>query len=201
MRKLLSAVLLASIVISGCEKTNNEECTYVVNNATSVAEWKGSAPDHFHVGSFEVQGSVTTTEDGTIKDGKFIIPIASIQDFDLTDAAVREQLLGHLKSADFFNMALYPNAEFEITKIEAYSGQDGITGANKLVTGNFTMTGQTHPISFPASINYVGDSLKVASTFKIDRTKWGMTKYNDPEDAEYLLPNADITLNIQAAKQ
>lgn len=200
MKRLLSAALIAAIIITGCEKTKNENGIYQVNNTTSVAEWKGSAPDHFHTGSFQVQGSVTAKADGAIQQGKFIIPIASIKNFDLPDA-VKPLLLDHLKSPDFFNMALHPNAEFEISKIESYSGQQGIAGANKLVTGNFTMIGQTHSISFPASINYVGDSLKVAATLKLDRTKWGMTKYNNPEETEYLLPDADISLNVQAAKQ
>ena len=200
MKQLLSAALLALIIATGCKKTKTEDHTYEVNSATSVAEWKGAAPDHFHVGSFPVKGVLTTATDGTIKEGKFIIPIASIRDFDLSDP-VRQQLLDHLKSPDFFNMALHPNAEFEITKIENYSGHDGIDNANKLVTGDFTMTGQTHSISFPATVNYVADSLKVSSTFTIDRTKWGMTKYSNPDSAEYIIPNAAISLNVQAAKQ
>ena len=118
MKRFLSAVALAAILLAGCNKTENRNRTYEVNNATSVAEWKGSAPDHFHVGSFGVQGTVTTTANGTIKEGKFIIPISSIQDFDLPDP-VRQQLLDHLKSPDFFNMVLHPNAAFDITKIEA----------------------------------------------------------------------------------
>ena len=200
MKSFLSAVVLAAIVLAGCNKTKNGNRTYEVNNATSVAEWKGSAPDHFHIGSFGVQGAVTTTADGTIKEGKFIIPISSIQDFDLPDP-VRQQLLDHLKSPDFFDMALHPNAAFEITQIEAYSGQTGITGANTLVTGNFTLIGQTHPITFPAKISYTSDSLKVTATLQIDRTKWGMTKYSDSTSAEYIIPNADISLNVQAAKK
>jgi len=114
---------------------------------------------------------------------------------------VKGQLLEHLKSPDFFNMALHPNAAFEITKIEAYHGQDGVQNANQLVTGNFTLAGQTHPISFPANITYAGDSLKVASTFKLDRTQWGLTKYNNPKEKMYILPDADISLKLQAAVQ
>lgn len=199
MKSFLSAAVLIVMVLAGCDKTKKEDRTYEVNSTTSVAEWKGSAPDHFHIGSFGVQGAVTTKADGTIKEGKFIIPISSIQDFDLPDP-VRQQLLDHLKSPDFFNMVLYPNAAFEITKTKAYSGQTGIASANTLVTGNFTLIGQTHPITFPAKITYTGDSLKVTATLQIDRTKWGMTKYSDPASPEYIIPDADISLNVQAGK-
>jgi polyisoprenoid-binding protein YceI len=200
MKKLLSIATLMTLMAS-CEKNKETATTYEVNNTTSVAEWKGATPDHFHVGSFEVKGSLTTTPSGSIKDGSFVIPIASIKNFDLPDE-VKPQLLEHLKSPDFFNMALHPNAEFKITKVQPYTKGEGsaIAGANYLITGDFSMIGQTHSISFPTKITYTADSLKAEATFQLDRTKWGMNSYSDPNQELYIYPNVDMHLKIAAGR-
>ncbi|GEO10504.1 YceI family protein [Segetibacter aerophilus] len=201
MRKVLSAALIALAATIACNKLKSEERIYKVNTSSSVAEWKGSAPDHFHVGSFKIEGSLLTRSDGDIQAGTFVIPISSIDNFDLP-AEVKPQLLNHLKSADFFNIALHPNAEFRIEKVETLDGsvKGAVAGANKLVTGNLSLVGQTHPITFPAKIAYKGDSLQVEATLKIDRTKWGMTKYSNADSGLYIIPDADIHVKMQAAK-
>jgi hypothetical protein len=201
MKKLLSIATLMTLLAS-CEKNTEKIPAYEVNSTTSVAEWKGSAPDHFHVGSFAVEGSLTTTPSGLIKAGSFVLPIASIKNFDLPDE-VKPQLLEHLKSPDFFNMVLHPNAEFKITKVQPYAQQDAnaITGANYLLTGDFTMVGQTHEISFPAKISYTTDSLKAEATFQLDRTQWGMNSYTDPHQGLYIYPNVDMHLKVAAGKK
>ena len=117
MRTLLGAALVA-LAFTSCVKESKNETKYLVNEASSKIEWKGSAPDHFHLGKFNVKGSVITKPNGVIKAGDFIIPIASIDNYDLPDP-VKHELLSHLKSADFFNMALHPNAAFNITKVTA----------------------------------------------------------------------------------
>ena len=53
---------------------------------------------------------------GKIKEGTFVIPIASIKNFDLPES-LKPVLLDHLKSADFFNMVLYPEAGFSLQKM------------------------------------------------------------------------------------
>lgn len=200
MKKMASIALLVATMVS-CSKNKTEASFYEVNRATSVAEWKGAAPDHFHTGSFAVTGSVRCNGAGIIKDGSFVIPIASITNFDLPDP-VKQDLLNHLKSPDFFNLALHPNAEFRITKVTPYSKADttAIAGANYLVTGNFSMVGETHSINFPAKITTTKDSLKTEAVFKIDRTRWGMKSFTDPAKGLYILPNVDIHLNIQAGR-
>ena len=100
-------------------------------------------------------------------------------------------------------MALYPNAEFKITKVQPYNKAEtgAISGANYLITGDFTMVGQTHPISFPAKINYTTDSVKTEATFKLDRTKWGMNSYTNPDEGLYIQPNVDMHLKIAAGRK
>jgi polyisoprenoid-binding protein YceI len=76
-----------------------------------------------------------------------------------------DQLTGHLKTPDFFDVAKYPKATFVSTKIEpANTG-----GATHMVTGNFDLHGIKKSISFPASIQVAPDSVSVNSEFAINR--------------------------------
>lgn len=200
MKSIFLAAAVAALII-GCKQVETGGSTFKVNQATSKIEWKGSAPDHFHIGSFDVQGSIDAGADGRLKGGEFTIPVASIVDYDLPDP-VRQTLLEDLKSANFFNMAKYPNTSFKITRVGAYGTNDTsyIANANYLLTGDFTMLGQTHPITFPAHIRMENDSLVTDAKFNLDRTKWGMQIYSDPTQKLYILPDVNISLHVKAAK-
>ncbi|MEQ7798643.1 YceI family protein [Pedobacter sp. ASV1-7] len=200
-RILLGIIIPGFLMVASCGKEIEKTETYKINESASVIEWKGSATDHFHIGSFKVSGVLVAGADGKVKSGDFTIPISSIENFDLQDA-VKQQLLDHLKSADFFNMAIHPNAKFHFTKSDRYYGKDeeAIAGANYLLTGDFTMLGQTHPISFLAKITTNKESLFVEANFKIDRTKWGMMMDSDPEKPLYIFPDVNIKLRLALIK-
>jgi polyisoprenoid-binding protein YceI len=173
---------------------------YALDESKSVIEWSGASPNTSHQGSFGVTSSGIQVEDGTIKGGSFVIPIASIKNFDLPKT-IKPVLLKHLKSKDFFNIALYPEASFTITQVvplvQASAG--AVAGANMLVTGNFTMLGQTHPITFPARIAMQDDAVAIEATFKLDRTKWGMNYAADPAlKNRHIYPEVDIHLKLAA---
>jgi polyisoprenoid-binding protein YceI len=199
MKKALSIALLIA-VLSACKKSDPQASQYEVNSTTSKIAWLGSAIDHYHIGAFALSGNVTTSGT-TVTGGDFTIPISSIVDYDLQDP-LRQQLLNDLKSANFFNIAVHPESKFHITKVTPYTGPDSIAvlGANYLVTGDFTMIGQTHQLSFPAKISITGDSLITVATFNLDRTQWGMTIYNDSTQKNYIYPAVGIDLEIQASK-
>lgn len=185
--------------LTACKKENNDNASYLINTETSVVEWKGVASDHFHTGAFDVTGNLQT-QNGIVSAGNFIIPISSIKNYDLPDPA-KTELLNHLKSPDFFNVALHPNAEFKLKTAKALDKADTLTtaGYNYRITGDFSMIGQTHEISFPAKITITQDSLFTTAAFKINRLTWGMTSYNDPTKPLYLLPDVELKLNVKAA--
>lgn len=184
------------VAISACSNRNILN-TYSIDEPQSKIEWKGFAPDFFHEGSFSVSGELHGDTDGNIHDGKFTIPIVSIENFDLPEE-VKPQLLGHLKSPDFFNIALYPNATFEIEEVISYNKNTQDT--THIIKGAFTMLGKTNTISFPAKITFENGGIAAKASFSIDRLKWGMTSYNDPSKAMYILPDVEIKLDIQAKR-
>lgn len=198
MKKLLPLALLVALV-SSCEKNKTEKYNYSVNETVSTAEWKASAPDHFHVGSFKVTGSFTAGKNGVIKGGEFTIPIQSIENFDLPDS-VKPMLINHLLSEDFFNVLMHPTAQFKMRSIVSYAQPDtgAVPNPNYLMTGDFTMIGKTQGITFPCRITAVGDSIVSEAAFKLDRTKWGMNSYSNPDAELYILPDVNIHLKIRA---
>lgn len=195
-------VLAAMALSAACSKDDKNVNTYAVKEDVSVVKWKGVAPDHFHTGTFDISGTVKTDGKGNVTGGNFIIPITSITNDDLPEE-VKPELLNHLKSADFFNAVLYPDASFKILEVANYNGEDddAIEGANKLITGDLTMIGETSRIHFPAKIVTDNNMIITKAVFTINRLDWGMDSYSDPEGDLYILPDVSITLDITATNK
>lgn len=191
-------ISLMVLAIFAC-KTKEEEViqTYKVEGQQSKIEWKGSAPTHFHTGSFSVSGELHADSNGNIQDGRFTIPIASIQNYDLPDE-VKPQLLDHLKSPDFFNVALHPDAIFEIVQVIPSANLS--TDISHTIKGTFTMLGVSNPISIPAKVSSENGVITTKASFAINRLEWGMSSYNDPDAELYILPEVEIKLDIKATK-
>lgn len=201
MNHSFAAILWSLALLSSCDQINIPPSSYSVNRATSLVTWKGSAPDHSHIGSFQIMGTLSLTPNGQLEAGSFQIPIGSITDSDLASPA-KDQLLDHLKSADFFNLLAYPEASFTITQVGTYRGPPpaALPGANTLITGDFTLLGQTHSITFPSIVTLTADSLRAQAVLTIDRTQWGMTRYSDSTATGlYVLPQVSLQLTLEAA--
>jgi polyisoprenoid-binding protein YceI len=221
MKKLFFTPLaIGLLLLSSCEKNevmltstatgttirandNSAKQLYALNAETSVAEWKGHSPSVSHYGSFAVESQDIQVVNGKIKSGTFTIPIASIKNFDLPDE-VKPVLLEHLKSPDFFNLVLYPAATFTFRKVTPLNKPTAgaVVGANYQVTGDFTLLGKSHTITFPAKIKFTQNDLAVEASLKLDRTQWGMTYAADPALGEHhIYPEVDIYLQLSGQKQ
>lgn len=195
MKRTIYSALIALSVFTACShKESLRPTDFKIDEALSTVEWKGSAPTHFHRGAFKVSGNLQTDKTGKITGGDFTIPIASISNFDLTDPMQQKALLDHLKTDEFFNLAVHPEANFHITKVEPYSNAG--SSANTMITGDFKMIGQIHNIQIPAIIRMEKDKISAKGSFKLNRLQWGMNSFNDPEKGLYILPDVDISLNL-----
>jgi polyisoprenoid-binding protein YceI len=83
----------------------------------------------------------------------------------------------HLKTAEFFDAAKYPNITFKSTKV-AKAGENGLK-----VTGDLTVHGVTKPVTLEVKINKIGDNpaFKKASagfdaTTTLKRSDFGVDK-------------------------
>jgi polyisoprenoid-binding protein YceI len=203
MKTVILSLLLAYCFAFTSFRSKPSLYSYSLESDKSVVLWAGSSPRVTHDGSFSVVSEGLEVVEGQVKGGTFVIPIASIQNFDLSKT-IRPVLLKHLKSEDFFHLALYPEATFTITQVEPLEEtvEGAVEGANVLVTGDFTLIGNTHPISFPARVDFLGEELAVEAKFSFDRTKWGMNYAADPAlKNRHIYPEVAIHLKAFGKKQ
>ncbi|MGN7824253.1 YceI family protein [Chitinophaga sp. 22536] len=202
-RAFLVVPMISVIVMSACTKdrNNNGPVNYTLNTG-AVINWKGVMDNGFNNGSFDVGASSIETQNGVVTGGNIVFPIASIKNFNIPDPALKEQLLHHLKSADFFNIAVYSEASFRILKVQPYNGEGNtnVPTPNFQVEGSFTMLGKSNNITFPAYIRISGDQMDIAAAFSIDRTLWGMTYASDPAGQQYIHKDVELQLNVSAHK-
>ena len=161
---------------------------YSITPQNSKIEFVGSKVTGSHNGSFQkFSGEVDYTGDVTTSRVRITIDTDSIMADD-------PKLTQHLKTADFFDVAKYPQATFESTAIKP----GGDKGASHTVTGNLTMHGVTKSVTFPATIAAAADAVTVDSTFSINRKDFGIN-YAGAAD-NLIRDDVVLTLKIRATK-
>ncbi len=190
MNRILVLLLLSSFIFAtscskapegekteASEKETVKETTEKVSNINinpdeSVVMWTGSKPTGQHNGIVkDISGNFQVNENNEIVGGKFILDLRSLEDKDLAPKDGKAKLEKHLKSADFFDVANYPQALFQITALKAEEGED----YNHMISGNLKIKDSTLNISFPAMVNMEGGKIMAKTPpFTIDRTKWGI---------------------------
>jgi len=177
----IALILCAPLFFASCEnpadKTSAALVTDAVENSNivtaggtryvftpeSTVNFIGSKVTGSHEGGFKTVSGHFTVKDGVLvgNDHSVIIDMNSLWSDD-------EKLTGHLKNKDFFEVEIYPEASFVATSLEASSATDYV------VSGNFTLHGITKNITFPATAVEEGDSVKINSTFNINRKDFGI---------------------------
>ncbi len=175
------------------------ELTLNVDPSNSTLEWEGSKPTGKHHGTINISKGEIHITDGKLVGGNFTIDMNSIVDLDLEDAESNGKLVGHLKSADFFDVEKFPTSLFEITSVEAIGGSN----ENLNVTGNLTLKETTASVSFPVTYKLDTTGLKVESSiFIIDRSVWsvkyGSRKFFDNLKDSYISDEISLKVTINA---
>ncbi|WP_397363373.1 YceI family protein [Olleya sp. R77988] len=144
---------------------NNEAVKYKADAASSMIMWKANKIVGGHEGTINVSNGVAKLEGNKLVGGSFMFDINTIACTDIpAEEESNGKLVGHLKSADFFDVANHPSAAFEITKVDG-----------KNVSGNLTLKGIKKNVTFEATVTTSGDDITIFSdTFTIDRTEWNI---------------------------
>ena len=137
---------------------------YLITPQNSKIEFTGSKVTGKHDGSF---GNFSGQVDYAGNPEQSRVNITMKTDSLTTDTP---DLTKHLKTADFFDVAKFPDATFVSTSIKA----GGEKGASHTVTGNLTLHGVTKAVTFPATISVTPDVATVDSTFSINRKDFGI---------------------------
>ncbi len=144
-----------------------------VNIEKSTVIWKADKViGSGHEGTVNLKsGSLKYDAAGMLAGGMFTIDMTSIKTTDLS-GNMAAKLEGHLKSDDFFGVETFPTADFEITTVD-------VTDKGTTISGNLTIKGNTHPVSFEARMSETG----AAAIIQVDRTlydvRYGSGKFFD----------------------
>ncbi len=151
------------------ENDSPKGMAYVYNSEASTVYWEGSKPGGKHHGTIEVVNGSAVMDGDRITGGTFQLDMSTIRNEDVQNDGMRERLVNHLKSEDFFYVEKYPMANFTITGVEQLENEPSM----HMVTGDLTVRGNTRSITFPASIT-MDDRMVRARTGEIvlDRTQW-----------------------------
>ena len=207
-----AAILFIGLAVVSCKKAQNETdakaaedvaevveaAKYKADASASTITWKGSAPTKSHNGTLSISEGSLALEGGELTGGNFIIDMNSMVNLDIEDETYNGKLIGHLKSADFFDVENNAFSAFAITGVEK---KDGKT----MVKGNLTIKGIKKNIEFPATVSVDGDAVSFTSeTFNIDRTEWDV-KYNSGKFFEDLKDkliddNIELSFDVKATK-
>ncbi len=186
MKKISTLLLIASVLfISSCNsdsaKTEKPDAKteevkvdinkiadgeFLINNELSKINWSAKGVGHGHHGTVNIIAGKFIIEDGKFKIGKARIDMKSIVCADIKDAKKNKDLVDHLLGEDFFDVAKFPEASIHIEDTK-----------DNIAYGKLTIKDVTADIKIPLSVSNENGKIYIKSSFKIDRTKFGV-KYN-----------------------
>lgn len=133
-----------------------------VNVEKSSIEWLGKKIGGQHDGAIQLKSGSFMIKDDMISSGSFVVDMTTITNFDIESEKYNQQLVGHLKSDDFFGVETYPTAEFVV--VESTKFVDG----KAELTGDITIKGKTERITF----DVVRKANEFVTKFNLDRSKF-----------------------------
>lgn len=134
----------------------------------SNIDWVSRKVTGAHNGTIAIKEGTLLFADDHLVSGRFVIDTQSITILDVTDPVTNAQFAGHLASDDFFNSEHYPVATFDISQVEPRGN------GSYHITGDLTIKGITHPVSFDAQVDRSGNSVTASGKITVDRTKFGI---------------------------
>jgi polyisoprenoid-binding protein YceI len=174
--------------------------TFKVDPKLSIVKWEGKKVTGAHQGTIKVADGSLSVDKDKVTGGVVNVDTTSIVDEDIKDAETNAKLIGHLKSDDFFSADKHPRATLKLTKI-VEGAKDG--KGTHTITGDLTIKGKTHPVSFPATIKLDGGKLLTTADVIVDRTlydiKYGSGKFFQGLGDKVI--NDQFTLNVSLVAQ
>jgi rhodanese-related sulfurtransferase/polyisoprenoid-binding protein YceI len=151
-----------------------EDRAYIVDSRRSGIEWTGRNLAGNHTGTLQLSSGELIIQHGSIVGGQLVIDMKSIADNDISDTGLRQLLIQHLSSDDFFEVAKFPEARFVISETNPIVGCT--PGAeNCVIHGTLCLKSVERPLSFSAVIGVTAEGEFVAQAhLDFDRTLWNV---------------------------
>lgn len=156
--KTLLALTIAFSSMGAFAQTN-----YKLNPTKTTAEWVGYKVASEHRGLIGIKNGSLTVKDGVIQAGTVTMDMNNLTVTDIS-GDMAGKLVGHLKHDDFFAVDKFPEAKLLIKSSNK-------TAKGLEVSGDLTIRGKTHPVTFLATdVKETKDSFTAKSVIKVDRT-------------------------------
>ncbi len=158
----------AEEVVAPVEETITEKVVAPLENSNLI-EWTGRKVGGAHTGTLAVSESTLKVEEGNVT-GQLTIDMNSIACTDIEPGEDNDNLIGHLRAADFFAIDSIPTASFVVTS----SVKDEENENYYKITGDLTIRGVSNPIEFPAMVLSTDGKTQIEASFAFDRTAYGI---------------------------
>jgi polyisoprenoid-binding protein YceI len=146
----------------------------------------GSAWKSSHEGGFERLTGRLDCPTSDPKDVRLYVEIDTDSVFTKIGLLTR-----HLKGQDFFDVAKYPRATFVSSQIDPARTPD----ATHLVTGDFTIHGQTRRVVFPARLAVTGEAVTLGATIVVKQSEFGMNLERKTDD------EVPVTVSLRVSRR
>ena len=167
-----NTLLVASLLLAvGTAHAKTVEYKLDPNHTQVLATWDHGGYSHPMANFGQVDGTLSyDAEKVSASKVEVTLPLSGLESFvpDLNE---------HLRSADFFEAAKWPNATFRSTKVEQ-------VGEGKLkVTGDLTIRDVTKPVVLDVTLNKTGEGRGGApkigfdATTSFNRSEFGVAKF------------------------
>lgn len=157
--------------------TAPERQSLAIDRATSSVGFTASKVTASHDGSFgEFSGTIELAPQLTDSRVSVTIQMASL-------SIEPERLRNHLLTPDLFDVAQFPTATFQSSRVVAdTSGRVGEQQATHAITGELTLHGQTRTLTFPAIVTATDAEVTASAEFVVDRREFGIVYPGMPDD-------------------
>jgi polyisoprenoid-binding protein YceI len=197
---MAAGVMLASSHVLAAEKKAQGSRMIKIDPKASVLRWEGKKVTGVHDGTVGLKSGHVRLINGAPHEGEFVIDMTTIENNDIANPESRAKLVGHLKSADFFEVDKYPTAKLVITEFKPIADGEKAGETTHHLSGNLTIKDITHPVMFPATIKIEGDKAEARGNLMLDRTKWnvryGSGKFYENLGDKMIHDNFTVDMNL-----
>lgn len=202
MKKVGMLALFLAAGMAAFAGSGPAEETIAVDARASTVKWKAEKVSGSHEGMIFVKGGDVQVTNGEVVSGTLMMDMSSITVTDIEDKKSNQKLVGHLHSADFFDVANHSESKFVIKSIE--KSMDNAGTAVYQITGELTIKGITKPAAFPAEIMVDGGKVTIKGKMTFNRTMWdiryGSGSFFEGLGDRMIYDDVTIDFNVTASK-